>query len=99
MLARDGTDCTHAYRKGAERALAMALAAGCSAALLTARSPSCGAGEIYDGSFTKTLVPGDGVFAGLCRQQGLALFTEESFPWEALEADLGPEPEPGPAAE
>jgi uncharacterized protein YbbK (DUF523 family) len=85
VLARDGTDCTRAYRKGAERALAMAMAAGCTAALLKARSPSCGAGEIYDGSFTKTLVPGDGVFAALCRQQGLALFTEESFPWEELE--------------
>ena len=99
VVARDGTDCTQAYRRGAARALAMALAAGCTAALLKARSPSCGAGELYDGSFTKTLVPGDGVFAGLCRQQGLALFTEESFPWEALEAGLEPGREAGAAVD
>ena len=102
VLARDGTDCTRAYRKGAERALAMALAAGCTAALLKARSPSCGAGEIYDGSFTKTLVPGDGIFARLLREAGLEIFTEESLPWERLEAELeadpGAEQDPGLAA-
>ena len=87
VLARDGTDCTGAYVKGARKALALALAAGCRTALLKARSPSCGAGAVYDGSFTKTLKPGDGVFARLARQAGLDVYTEESFPWEELEAD------------
>ena len=85
VLSREGNDVTDEYEKGALLALALAERFGCRRALLKERSPSCGAGEIYDGSFTKTLVPGDGVFAALCRQQGLALFTEESFPWEELE--------------
>ena len=88
VLARDGTDCTGAFRRGAAKALAMALAAGCTAAVLKARSPSCGAGGIYDGSFTKTLAPGDGIFARLLREAGLEIFTEESLPWERLEAEL-----------
>ena len=50
--------------------------------------PSCGAGGIYDGSFTKTLAPGDGIFARLLREAGLEIFTEESLPWERLEAEL-----------
>ena len=83
-------------------ALAMTLAAGCTAAVLKARSPSCGAGGIYDGSFTKTLAPGDGIFARLLRKAGLEIFTEESLPWERLEAELeadpGAEQDPGLAA-
>lgn len=63
VFAKDGTDVTGAFTCGAEEALRLALENGCTAAILKARSPSCGSGEIYDGSFTGTRVPGEGVFA------------------------------------
>ena len=44
-----------------------------------ARSPSCGSGEIYDGSFTGTRVPGEGVFARMAREAGLEIWSEETF--------------------
>lgn len=59
---RNGRD-PGAFTCGAEEALRLALENGCTAAILKARSPSCGSGEIYDGSFTGTRVPGEGVFA------------------------------------
>lgn len=86
VMAKDGRDCTDAYRLGASRALAMARDAGACVAVLKARSPSCGVGRIYDGTFSHALVDGDGIFAGMAREAGLLLFTEEDFPGlDALE--------------
>ena len=75
----EGRDVTAEFRLGAERALALCLERGCSCAVLKARSPSCGKGEIYDGSFTKTRVPGNGVCAELLLAQGIPVLTEEEY--------------------
>ena len=71
VLARDGTDVTEAYRQGAEKALEIALAQGIRRAVLQERSPSCGCGTVYDGTFSGTLVPGNGVTAELLREHGI----------------------------
>ena len=52
---------------------------GAKTAILKARSPSCGSGKIYNGSFSGRLVDGDGVFAGLCKQEGIEVKTEEEI--------------------
>ena len=75
----EGRDVTAEFRLGAEKALALCLERGCSCAILKARSPSCGKGEIYDGSFTKTRVPGNGVCAELLLAQGIPVLTEEEY--------------------
>ena len=49
---------------------------GCKLAILKERSPSCGCGWIYDGSFTGQLVDGDGVTAELLRGNGITVFGE-----------------------
>ena len=67
---------TAQYRRGAEEALRLATLYGCTCAILKERSPSCGSGQIYDGSFSRTLVDGDGVSAALLKQQGIAVFGE-----------------------
>jgi uncharacterized protein YbbK (DUF523 family) len=74
-----GEDVTAAFRRGAERALELCRAHGCTCAVLKARSPSCGRGCIYDGTFTHTRVPGDGVFAALLEQEGISILTEEEY--------------------
>ena len=74
-----GEDLTEAFHLGAERALELCRIHGCSCAVLKARSPSCGKGVIYDGSFTHTRVPGDGVFAALLRENGVRILTEEEY--------------------
>ncbi len=76
---KDGNDATEAFEHGAEEALRLAKLAGCTAAVLQPRSPSCGFGRIYDGTFSGTLVPGEGVFAALCRENGLKLFTPDDL--------------------
>ena len=76
VVSRTGRDVTEAFTRGAAAALRLAGRYGCRAALLKERSPSCGSGRIYDGSFSGTLVPGSGVTAeALCRA-GLAVYGE-----------------------
>ena len=73
VLTRDGADVTDAYRLGAEKTLETALANGVKRAALQERSPSCGCGAIYDGTFSGRLVPGDGVTAALLREHGIEI--------------------------
>lgn len=77
IVMRTGADVTDAYTRGAQQTLALAQRFGCTAALLKQRSPSCGCGEIYDGTFTGTLTPGDGVTAALLSAHGVRVYGED----------------------
>ena len=48
-------------------------------AILKSKSPSCGVDEIYDGTFTKTLIQGDGVFVKELKKLGIEILTELDF--------------------
>ena len=80
VVTREGGDVTAEYRAGAEKALALARAHGCTCAVLKERSPSCGRGNIYDGTFSRTLVPGSGVTAQLLEEHGIAVYGESQLP-------------------
>ena len=83
VVMANGTDVTAQYQKGARSALDLALAHRCEFAILKARSPSCGKGLIYDGTYTKTLVCGNGVTAQLFIDNGIKVFDETEL--EGLE--------------
>ena len=74
-----GEDVTEQYEKGAEEVLRLARQFGCTLAVLKARSPSCGCGAVYDGTFSGSLIPGDGVAAAALRRHGIRVITEESL--------------------
>ena len=71
VVDADGRDRTEAFERGARAVLQIAQTYGATEALLQSRSPSCGSGWIYDGSFTKTLTAGDGVTARLLKENGI----------------------------
>jgi uncharacterized protein YbbK (DUF523 family) len=79
VLMRDGTDVTAQYERGAAEAVSLCRALGIGTALLKARSPSCGKGLIYDGSFTSRLTVGDGVCAEALAKEGVKVYTEEQI--------------------
>ncbi|MBP3501636.1 MAG: DUF523 domain-containing protein [Oscillospiraceae bacterium] len=82
VVTADGCDVTAAYRRGAEEVLRLAERYGCKAAILKERSPSCGSGRIYDGTFTGTLTDGWGVTAELLRDHGICVIGEsEAETW------------------
>ena len=73
----EGEDVTAAYRRGAEAAVAVAKAVGAQRAVLKARSPSCGSSAVYDGTFSRRLIPGRGVTAAALAAAGLEVGSEE----------------------
>jgi uncharacterized protein YbbK (DUF523 family) len=77
VVTRDGRDVTAEFRRGAEEILRLARFFDCHRALLKARSPSCGVGTIYDGTFSGTRTAGNGVLARLLLDEGLELYTED----------------------
>ena len=91
-----GEDVTAAYRRGAEAAVALARAVGATRAVLKARSPSCGSSAVYDGTFSRRLVPGQGVTAAALATAGLTVGSEEDAP-ELLGPPSTPMEPPVPA--
>jgi uncharacterized protein YbbK (DUF523 family) len=94
----DGDDVTAAYRRGAEAAVALARAVGARRAVLKARSPSCGSAAVYDGTFSRRLVPGRGVTAAALAAAGLEVGSEEDAAAAAPSAGAPGGPETGAAA-
>ena len=73
VMTVDGTDVTEAYLKGAYHALQVAQSNGATHVILKARSPSCGCGDIYDGTFSGRLTSGDGVTTALLKRHGITV--------------------------
>lgn len=80
VFSRDGDDWTEALEKGAEKALEIALASGAGNAILKCRSPSCGCGEIYDGTFSGKVCAGNGIWARKLLEAGFEIYSEEKLP-------------------
>ncbi len=79
VITEDGGDVTSQFHRGAEEALSIAKITAAKKAILKSKSPSCGSGQIYDGNFTGKLISGDGIFAALCKQNGIEVITEEDI--------------------
>ena len=75
VINNEGTDVTSNYQKGAEEALKIAKLLGMKKALLKAKSPSCGNGKIYDGTFSGTLIDGDGITTKLLKENNIEVIT------------------------
>lgn len=78
-MMKDGTDVTENYLRGAKAAYELCLELGCKKALLKEKSPSCGNGKIYDGTFSGTLIDGDGVTAEYLKSRGIRVFGESEI--------------------
>ena len=88
IVDKDGKDVTDAFLRGADISLKscieMARISGeeIEGAILKANSPSCGVGQIYDGTFSGTLTEGNGAFAGMLKRLGIEIITEkEKIKW------------------
>lgn len=75
-----GGDVTEAFCRGAEQALAAATTHGVRMAILKDGSPSCGSGQIYDGTFSGRRVDGVGVTTALLEEHGIRVFSERELP-------------------
>lgn len=76
VINKDGVDVTEEFAKGAEETLKIAKLYNCEYAILKERSPSCGSKKVYDGTFSKTIIDGDGFAAKLLKENGIKVIGE-----------------------
>ena len=79
VISKIDEDYSDNYSKGANNALKIALMNNCKYALLKQKSPSCGNGKIYDGSFSGKIIEGDGKTTELLKENGIICFNEEEI--------------------
>ena len=79
VASRGGEDFTEQYLAGAQAAVRLARECGAALCVLKENSPSCGAGFVYDGTFSGRTVRGQGLAAQLLRQAGFAVFSENEL--------------------
>ena len=79
VILEDGTDVTENFQKGANEVLYLAKLFGAKKALLKQLSPSCGVGQVYDGTFSHTIINDDGETTKLLKENGIEVLTEEDL--------------------
>lgn len=85
VVDADGVDNTAAFVEGASKSFGRAQREECELAILKAKSPSCGVGLVYDGSFAGVLVEGNGVAASMFIDAGIPVCDEHSIPEDLLQ--------------
>jgi len=88
VMRCDGEDVTEAYQKGAQEVLRLARILDVRTAILKEKSPACGCGKIYDGTFSRTLTDGNGVLSALLIENGIRVMgeTEIAEKWQTSSA-------------
>lgn len=79
VILKDGRDVTDEFMNGAMETLKIAQMYDCKLAILKERSPSCGFGKIYDGTFTGNIINGEGVTAKLLSENGIKVIGESKI--------------------
>lgn len=74
-----GENVSESFTAGAKQVLEMAKLYNIKQAILKQKSPSCGCGKIYDGTFSDKLIKGDGVTTALLKKNGIKVISEEDL--------------------
>ncbi len=79
VITKSGREVTENFLRGAEQVLKLAKLLNIKEAVLKQKSPSCGCGKIYDGTFSDRIIKGDGVTTDLLKKNGIKVVTEEDL--------------------
>lgn len=79
VITKSGKDETENHKRGAEETLKIAKLFGIKEAIFKQRSPSCGCGQVYDGTFSGKIIKGDGVTTALLKKNGIKVISEEDL--------------------
>lgn len=77
VINQEGQDKTSEYVFGSEKSLEIAQKFNIKKAILKSKSPACGNKQVYDGTFTKTLIDGKGVAARLLEENNIKVYSEK----------------------
>ena len=79
VINKEGMDVTKYFMDGANKTLEIAKTLNIKKALLKQKSPSCGCGKIYDGTFTNNIINSDGITTKLLKENNIEVITEEDL--------------------
>lgn len=79
VVSRKGVDYTKEYYEGAYRALKILQEHAIDMVLLKSKSPSCGKGKVYDGTFQHQLVVGNGITVQILEENGIQVYNEDQI--------------------
>lgn len=79
VINKDNIDVTKEYQKGAKEVLALAQKFNIKTAILKSKSPSCGKGKIYDGTFSNNLIEGNGITTELLEKNGIKVISSDDI--------------------
>ena len=79
VITKSGKDVTKYFKKGARQVLKLAKLLGIKGAILKQRSPSCGCGQIYDGTFSGKIIQGNGVTVSLLKRNRIRVISDEDL--------------------
>lgn len=79
VLNKEGEDVTKSFKKGAEETLKIAKMINAEEFIVKSKSPSCGFGKIYDGTFSGNLIDGKGITSDLLNKNNIKITTEEDI--------------------
>lgn len=79
VISKSGKDVTQNFEKGSKAILNIAKRLGIKEAILKQRSAACGSGQIYDGTFSRKVIKGNGITTELLRKNGISVISEEEI--------------------
>ncbi len=79
VIRDDGVDVTKEYMLGSETAVNIAKMCNVDYCIMKAGSPACGAGLIYDGTFSGNKVSGYGTASEKLKEAGFKVITDEDL--------------------
>jgi len=79
VLRENGEDVTAQFQTGSQECLDRGITENTSRAILKSRSPACGCGQIYDGTFTGKLIDGDGIFTQTLKTAGIECISDKDY--------------------
>ena len=79
MSSSQNIDVTEEYQTGAQEVLKIAQKFNIKTAILKSKSPSCGKGKIYDGTFSNKLIEGNGITAELLKKHGIKVISSDDI--------------------
>ena len=79
VINKEGKDVTYEFNLGSNKEIERVKEFGATKAILKSKSPSCGVNKVYDGTFSNTLIDGDGIFTKELKKLGIEVLTELDF--------------------
>ena len=79
VINKENIDVTEEYNKGAQEVLELAKKFNIKTAILKSKSPSCGKGKIYDGTFSGNLINGNGITTELLEKNNIKVISSDEL--------------------